>query len=361
MTEINTDRMVQSFCEMVKIPSEAPDDQKFISYMENIWKNMGAKTQKDAYGNLVAAFSAKNSQKTEPVAFATHADTVKPGIGIEPIIKDGIISSNGSTILGGDDKAAIAEITETLLCAEKHPPVELILTRCEEIGTLGSSNFDYSMIKSKTAYAVDTCSIEEVVVGGPTLITIDVEYKGIPAHAGMAPEKGISAILAASKAISRLRLGKLDEESTANVGVFNGGQIRNGIPDKATLLAECRSLNHQKAETICEEMKKIFKEASDEVGTEVKLESKVSLKAYLLDEKQEFVQNYLKALKKHGVNPDIKTIRGGSDATLFNQNGLKTLVVGAAYREPHSCKETVIVSEMTTICNVMKTLLEDLA
>lgn len=361
MADINVDRMVRSFCEMVKIPSEAPDDQKFVSYMENIWKNMGAKTRKDSYGNLVATFSAKKSSKTQAIAFATHADTVKPGIGIEPVVKNGMITSNGKTILGGDDKAAIAEITETILCAEKHPPIELILTRCEEIGTLGSSNFDYSMINSKVAYAIDTCSVEEVVIGGPTLITIDVEYIGKPAHAGMDPEKGISAILAASKAISRLKLGKIDDESTANVGVFNGGLIRNGIPDKATLLAECRSLNHEKAVAICEEMKKIFKEASDEVGTELKIQTKVALKAYLIDEKQEFVQNYLKALKKHGVNPDVKIIRGGSDATLFNQNGLATIVVGAAYREPHSCNEKVLISEMTTICNVLKTLLEDLA
>ncbi|MEI6093430.1 MAG: peptidase dimerization domain-containing protein, partial [bacterium] len=299
MSEVNVDRLIGTFCELVKIPSESPDDQKFIAHAESLLTMMGGKTKKDSYGNLIAKFPAKNSKSTESIAFVSHADTVKPGIGIEPVIENGKITSKGNTILGGDDKIGIAETMEMIRTAEKHPPIEVILTRCEEIGSLGSSNLDYSMVDSKMAYVLDMESYDEIVVGGPTYIIFDVNYEGKPAHAGMCPEKGISAILAASKAVCKLRLGKLDEETTANVGVFHGGEIRNGIPGNVKLLAECRCLTHEKAVVLADEMEKIFRQASDEVGTQITIDRKTSMKAYLLDEKSQVVQLVLKMLQKY--------------------------------------------------------------
>lgn len=361
MSEVNVDRLINTFCELVKVPSESPDDQKFIAHAESLFKMMGGKTKKDAYGNLVAKFAAKNSKSTTPVAFACHADTVKPGIGIEPIVEDGKVKSKGKTILAGDDKMGIAEIMEMIRSAEKHPPLEVILTRCEEIGSLGASNMDYSMIEAKTAYVIDMDSCDDVVVGGPSYITFDVVYKGKPAHAGMAPEKGISSILAASKAVSRLKLGKLDEETTANVGVFQGGEIRNGIPETTKLLAECRCLKHEKALALADEMEKIFREASKEVGTEITIERKIALRAYLLDEKSQVVQLVVKALEKHDVKPNVKVVRGGTDATFFNAHGIATAVLGVGIRDAHSCQEHAIIKEVVTITNVIKDIVETLA
>ncbi len=361
MSEIRVDRLINTFCELVKIPSESPDDQKFIAHAESLFKMMGGKTKKDAYGNLVAKFPAKNSKSTTPIAFACHADTVKPGIGIEPVVEDGKVRSKGNTILAGDDKMGIAEIMEMLRAAEKHPPIEVILTRCEEIGSLGASNMDFSMVDSKTAYVIDMDDCNDVVVGGPTYITFDVTYKGKPSHAGMAPEKGISSILAASKAVSRLRLGKLDEETTANVGVFQGGEIRNGVPENTKLLAECRCLTHDKALALADEMEKIFNEASKEVGTQVTIERKVALRAYLLDEKSEVVQNVVKGLAKYDVKANIRVVRGGTDATFFNAHGIATAVLGVGIRDAHSCQEHAIVSEVVTMTNVMKDIVESLA
>lgn len=361
MSEIRVDRLINTFCELVKIPSESPDDQKFIAHAESLFKMMGGKTKKDAYGNLVAKFPAKNSKSTTPVAFACHADTVKPGIGIEPVVEDGKVRSKGNTILAGDDKMGIAEIMEMLRSAEKHPPIEVILTRCEEIGSLGASNMDFSMVDSKTAYVIDMDDCNDVVVGGPTYITFDVTYKGKPSHAGMAPEKGVSSILAASKAVSRLRLGKLDEETTANVGVFQGGEIRNGVPENTKLLAECRCLTHDKALALADEMEKIFNEASKEVGTQVTIERKVALRAYLLDEKSEVVQNVVKGLAKYDVKANIRVVRGGTDATFFNAHGIATAVLGVGIRDAHSCQEHAIVSEVVTMTNVMKDIVESLA
>ncbi|MEI6092673.1 MAG: M20/M25/M40 family metallo-hydrolase [bacterium] len=359
MSDVNIDRLVSTFCELVKIPSESPNDEEFIAHVASLFKMMGGRAKKDTYGNLIVKFEAKNSKSTTPLAFCAHADTVKPGIGIEPMIENGRIRSNGKTILAADDKAAISEIMEMIRLTEKRPPLEIVITRCEEPGSWGSTNLDYSMIDSKIAYVLDTEQPNEILVGGPTVITFDVDYKGKASHAGMAPEKGISAILAASKAISRLKLGKLDDETTANVGVFQGGEIRNGVPANAKVLAECRCLKHEKAVVLADEMEKIFRQASDEVGTEIVIERKIALKAYFLDEKSKPVQLVINAMKKNGITPETKIIRGGTDATAFNSNGIQTAVLGVGFRDIHSCGEYVIIDEMVTMTKIIRTMVED--
>jgi len=361
MAEVNVNEMLSTFCELVKVPSESPDDQKFIEYLDGIFKKLGGKTAKDSYGNLITKFDAKNSKSTTPIAFAAHADTVKPGIDIEPVIADGKIRPKGKTILAADDKAGITEIITMIRTAEKHPPIEIIITRGEEIGSFGALNLDYSMIKAKTAYVMDMDEPEGVIVGGPTYITLDVDYKGKASHAGMAPEKGISAIYAAAKAVSRLRLGRLDAETTANVGVFQGGEVRNGIPENTKILVECRSLKHEKALALAKEMEDIFKKASDEVGTQVVISQKIPLQAYFLPNDLPVINTAMAALKKHGVDAKTMIIMGGTDATHFNAHGISTAVLGIGARNAHTCEEYAIVDEMVTMSKVIKTIAEDFA
>jgi len=359
---MNTQRLIDNFCDFVKIPSESPNDQEFIAYLEKFFGKMeGAKTKKDAYGNLVVKFPAKNSSSKETVGFACHADTVKPGVGIKPIVKDGVIKSSGDTILGGDDKAGIAEIAEMLLCAKKHPPIEVIIVRCEEPGCLGSSNMDYSIVDSKMAYVFDSEEMNEIVASGPSYVTLDVYYKGVPAHAGMAPEKGISSILAASKAISQLKLGRIDHETTANVGVIQGGEVRNGVPEHTKVTAECRSLNHDKAIKFAEAMEDIFKKAAKEVGAEVRIDRNIPIKAYNLPHDSKVVKTICYAMEKNGVKPNVHDIMGGTDAAFLNLHNIPTAVVGAGYRDNHSCNEYAIISEMETLVKVMVDIVESLA
>ncbi len=361
MKRINTDRLVNTFCELVKIPSESSNEAQFIDYMDKFFKIEGAKTKKDAYGNLIARFASKNSNNKNILGFICHADTVKPGVGIRPIVESDKIRSHGDTILGADDKAGLAEVIEMLRTAQKHPPIEVILTKEEEIGSLGSVNLDYSLVASKMAVVLDMENIDELVVGGPTLIIMDVFFKGKPSHAGMAPEKGISSIYAASKAISQLRLGKLDEESTANVGVIQGGEIRNGVPEHTKVMAECRSLDHEKALKIADEMEATFKKAGKEVGAEVKIDRRIPLKAYKLDVNTDIVKFAQEALISNGIKVKTTIIRGGTDATHFNSHGIPTAVLGVGYREEHSCTEYVIISDMEAMTHAMVDLVEKLA
>lgn len=360
---MNTERLISTFCELVKIPSESPNDQEFLSYVEKFLKIEGSKTRYDAYGNLIIKFKAKNSDSKIPIAFCCHADTVKPGKGIKPIIDrdKGIIKTDGTTILGADDKAGIAEIIEVIRASEKHPPIEIVLTRCEEIGSLGAKNLDFSLIEAKDAYVLDMDSPEEVVIGEATHIHIDVTYTGKGAHSGVEPEKGLSALLTAVEAIHKMKLGRIDKESTANVGVIQGGEARNSIPETTKIMAECRSMDNKKALSIADEMESIFRTAAKDSGAKVEILRDVVSSGYVLPKDSKIVNTFVEALKKNNVKADIKTITAGTDAGAFNEHGINAVVVGIGCRDIHSKGEYAIISEMEKITNTLITLVEDLA
>ncbi|UCH66283.1 MAG: peptidase dimerization domain-containing protein, partial [Ignavibacterium sp.] len=265
------ERMISQFMEMVRIDSESGNEANFIEYLKKEFENIGATADKDSYGNLIAKLPAKRSKTSEPILLSCHADTVKPGIGIEPVLDNGIIKSAGDTILGADDKAGIAEMLEALRIAKVRPPLEIAISRQEEVGLLGVKNLDYSKITARKGFLLDNDTLDTIVIGGPSYFAIDVEVKGRAAHAGMEPEKGINAIQAASNAITKLKLGRLDEETTANVGVIMGGIIRNGVPETASFLAECRSLNHEKAEALADDMRNLITDEVEAYGANVEI------------------------------------------------------------------------------------------
>jgi len=303
-------RLVDQFIEMVKIPSESGNEKKMIEYLEKEFQKLSASTTIDSYGNLIAKIDAKGCKSKTPILLSCHADTVKPGVGINPVIEDEIIKSDGTTILGADDKAGIAEMIEAIRTAEVYPPIEIAISRQEEIGLLGVKNMDYSLISAKKGFLLDNDTLETIVIGGPSYFAIDVEVKGRAAHAGMEPEKGINSIFAASKAISQLKLGRLDHETTANVGVINGGIIRNGVPDSATFLAECRSLNHSKAERLAKEMEAIIKKQVEDAGAEVIIKIDNLCKAVDIPENSWTVKTAQQALKTVGIDAKTTFITG---------------------------------------------------
>lgn len=339
-------RLIDQFLEMIKIPSESGNEKDMIEYLEKEFQKLGAKTIIDNYGNLVAKIIAKNCTGKEPILLSCHADTVKPGVGIKPVIENSIIKSDGTTILGADDKAGIAEMLEALRTAQIHPPIEIAISRQEEIGLLGVKNMDYSLISAKKGFLLDNDTLDTIVIGGPSYFAIDVEIAGKAAHAGMEPEKGINAIFAASKAISKLRLGRLDVETTANVGVINGGIIRNGVPDSATFLAECRSLNHAKAEQLANEMEAIIKKQVEDTGAKVEIKIDNLCKAVDIPEDSWTVKTAQKALKTVGIDAATTFITGFTDASIYNNQGIEMAVVGIGARLEHSTEEHIYISDM---------------
>ncbi len=341
-----SDRMINQFVEMVKIPSESGNEKKMIKYLENEFQKLGADVIIDSYGNLIAKLPSKGCETKEPILLSCHADTVKPGEGIEPIVENRVIRSNGDTILGADDKAGIAEMLEALKIAEVYPPIEIAISRQEEVGLLGVKNMDFSLLTAKRGFLLDNDTLDTIVIGGPSYFAIDVEIKGRSAHAGMEPEKGINAIFAASKAIASLQLGRLDQESTANVGVINGGIIRNGVPDSATFLAECRSLNHSKAQKIASEMETIIREQVESTGAEVVIKVDNLCKAVDIPENSWSVQTAIKALKIIGVDAKTTFITGFTDASIYNNKSIEMAVIGIGAKLEHSTEEHIHISDM---------------
>ncbi len=347
------DRMINQFMEMVQIESESGNETNFMNYLKTEFEKLGGEVTIDAYGNLIAKFAEKGCSGKEPILMSCHGDTVQPGKGIEPVLKDGVIRSKGNTILGADDKAGIAELLEALRVAEIHPPVEVGISRQEEVGLLGVKEMDFSIFKAKKGYLLDNDELETIIIGGPSYYAIDVTIKGRGAHAGMEPEKGINAIQAAAFAIAKLKLGRLDEETTANVGVINGGIIRNGVPDNVTFLAECRSLNHDKAEKLSKEMEKIIRDEVTRNGSQVEISIDNKCKAVEISPDAEVVATAKNALKSVGVDASTTFITGFTDASIYNNNGIEMAGVGIGARLEHSTDEHIYVDDMKKAKNMI--------
>ena len=352
------DRLVQSFFNMVRIDSESGNEAPFIEHMKaRLETELGAACVVDDYGNLIAKLDASPGATGDPIFLAAHADTVKPGIGIEPVLEDGIIRSKGETILGADDKGGLAAIVEAVLTAEIRPHVEIVVTRSEEIGLLGAKNLDLSLLTARRGYAVDSEHPNVVIIGGPTHASLDIEVVGKAAHAAH-PVGGISAIRVAADAIRRFEEGQLDDETVANVGTIQGGAIRNGVPETVTLKAEARSLNHDKCVFQAEKMKKAFEDAAAEVGATAIVKLAYEYQASQVDEGAPVVELAKRAIAKAGLDPSTEIILGGTDALVLGGRGVDAVVLGYGGKDAHSTDEHIAVADLVKVAEILRNVVE---
>jgi tripeptide aminopeptidase len=348
------DRLIKNLCELVQIDSESGEEKEFLRFLgEKLARELGAAIQFDAYGNLVAKIPAKNCTAREPLMFAMHGDTVKPGKGIKPVVKGDVICSSGDTILGADCKAGIAEFIEAVLEASQYPPLEVVVTRQEEVGMFGARSLDYSLITAKKAFLIDMDTIDAVVIGTPSRMMIEVNITGKPAHSVMEPEKGISAIKAAAHAITLLNDGRIDFETTSNVGIINGGLIVNSVPDKVSVKAEVRSLDHDKCMRISETWKEIFEVAAKATGAKADVTLNLDCKAMNIPADSPMVQLTCDALRSVGVEPKITVITGGLESSIYNEKGIETVPLGNGVKAEHTVSENVSVEDMEKVIGVI--------
>ena len=341
-----SDRMLQQFMEMVQIDSESGNEARFLEYLRDKVTAIGGKAAFDNYGNLIATFEAKGCEGVEPILLSCHGDTVKPGVGIEPVLEDGVIRSNGETILGADDKAGIAEVLEALRVALVRPPIEFAVSRQEEVGLLGVKAMDFSRLTARRGFLMDNDALDTIVIGGPTYFAIDVVVGGRSAHAGMEPEKGINAIRAAAMGIAAIDLGRIDHETTANVGVISGGIIRNGVPDACSFLAECRSADHDKAVALSEEMTAILRREIEAAGATVDIQIDEMCRAVEIPEDAWSVRIAKEALATVGIKADAVFMTGFTDASIYNNRGIEMAVIGIGAQNEHSTDECIVVADM---------------
>lgn len=352
------ERLVNTFCDLVRIDSESGNEGPVIEHVRSLLEGeLGADCQMDAHGNLISHLPGVDSEGGEPIFLGAHADTVKPGVGIEPVIEAGVIRSKGDTILGADDKAGLAAIIEAVRTAARRPAIDIVVTRGEEIGLVGAKHLDMSLLTAKRGFIVDSDDPATIILGGPTHASMDIEITGRAAHAAM-PENGISAIRVAAHAITQFEEGKLDDETVANVGTIEGGMIRNGVPETVTIKAECRSLTDVKCRTQADKMQRAFEQAAAAVGATANVDLRYEYTASKVDEGSALVELGKAAIAKSNLDPKTQVILGGTDALVLSGRGVDAVVLGYGGKAAHSTDEHIAVADMEKVTEILRNIVE---
>lgn len=358
---IQQERLIKEFIELVQVDSVTEYEQEISVVLQKKFKDLGLSVQTDdaaektghGAGNLICMLEASGAPESTPcIFFTSHMDTVAPGNGIKPQIgEDGIIRSDGTTILGSDDKAGIAAMFEAIRVLKEqniaHGPIQFVITVGEESGLKGARAMDPSVMKAKFGYALDSNGeIGEIAVAAPARAEIKIVMYGKSAHAGVNPEDGISAIQVASKAVSRMKLGRLDSETTANIGSFSGLGPLNVVCDRVLLEAEARSIVQSKLEAQLAAMEQACKDTAADFGTTCDFEADIVYPAFMHDETSPVVKLAMKALEGMGCKTSTFHSGGGSDANIFNGMGIPTVNLAVGYKDIHTTNEHIAVSDL---------------
>lgn len=311
-------------------------------------------------GNLLAVIEASDSARGT-LTFNAHMDTVETTDPPNYVIDDNKIKARGEFAAGLDDKVGIAAIIQAVAEIKekkaKYGRINLLFTVSEEIGLMGAKHFDIDLIRDSYVFVMDSHGAPGVLINkAPSQASIDFIVSGKPAHSGVEPEKGVSAVIAASKAIWNMKLGRIDEETTANVGIISGGTARNIVPGSVKVKAEARSLNNEKLKDQVGHMIKVFKEACRSEGCKLSYELVEEYQAYCLGEKEEIVKMAVKAIENSGLTPVIESTGGGSDTNIFNNQGIPAVVLSCGYYDPHTPNEWASVDELEKIVEILVNL-----
>jgi tripeptide aminopeptidase len=368
---IEKERMTEHVMDLIRIDSLSKKEKDMALRLQEDMEDLGAECFYDDageklngnVGNLIVKLEGNKSDAL-PFFLSAHMDTVGPGEGIKPRIEDGIMKSDGTTILGSDDKSGVAIIVETIRALKDnsipHGDIEIAFTICEEIGLLGAKHIDISKFKAKHGIVLDSSTPDRLVLRCPSAERIEFTVHGLEAHAGLCPENGISAIELASKAISKMKLGRIDDITTANIGVIHGGRATNIIPNNVRVVGEARSHSEEALREQVDHMRKCFHDAVSK--NEVTIHDDLSIEGitYIakLDEYIErsydrmdvdvkclpviLVEN---AVKNLGYTIEHHTSGGGCDANYFNAMGIECVNLGTGMYELHTVNEYLVMEE----------------
>ncbi len=355
---VNEKRMIEEFCRMVKVDSTSYNERPFTDWLTNRCREMGLEVYEDKAGERLNSSAGNlyitvpgNLPGVEPVMLCCHMDTVEPGRGVKPVVKEDRICSDGTTILGSDDKAGIVAILECVRVLKEqnipHGDLELIFTVAEEVGLQGAKLLEYDRIKAKFGYVLDCDgSAGTIITQAPAQYKIKATVYGKAAHAGICPEEGVNAIVLASNAISKMTLGRLDENTTANIGVIQGGKATNIIPDMVNIEGETRSNNPEVLEQKTQEICNIIEDTANQGGGRAEVVKEFLYPHLNLTEDDPAVQYAITAAKKLGQEPKLQSTGGGSDANIFNGEGIATANLGIGMNKVHSTEEYITIKDL---------------
>lgn len=370
---INNERLLNEFLELVQIDSETKYETEIARVLKQKFTDLGLEVIEDdttaqtghGAGNLICTLKG-TKEGVDTIYFTSHMDTVIPAKGVKPSIKDGYVVTDGTTILGADDKTGLAVMLETIRVLKEqsipHGTIQFIITVGEESGLVGAKALDPSLVKAKYGYALDSDGkVGNIIVAAPTQAKVAAVIHGKTAHAGVAPEKGVSAITIAAKAVARMPLGRIDEETTANIGRFQGGTQTNIVCDRVEILAEARSLIPEKMEAQVSKMKEAFESAALEMGGRAEVDVQVMYPGFKFGEGDLVVELARKAAAKIGRSSDLLHSGGGSDANVIAGFGVPTVNLAVGYEEIHTTNERMPIEELEKLAEMVIALIEEVA
>lgn len=353
------DRLVQTFLDLVRIDSPTGEEEAIALDLVRRLTALGAAVQRDGHGNVIARLGSG----AEPFLLSAHMDTVEPGRGITPLIDGDTIRTDGTTVLGGDPKAGVAAMLEALtalhLAGAAYRPVELVLTRGEESGLVGSRNLDYSLVRARRGVVLDgEGAVSEITNEAPAQFIIDVDVTGRAAHAGVEPEKGVPAILIAAEMIVELPQGRLDRETTANVGLISGGSARNAVPERCSFKAEFRSRNPERLSEVKQEIE-LHLAAVSARHPHAKVDARIEkvFDGYKLAAGHPVLKECSEALRALGMEPRLLPSGGATDANIFAGHGIEAAVLGMGGSNFHTTREDLSITNMLNSARFIETLL----
>jgi tripeptide aminopeptidase len=358
------------FTELAAIPSPSGEERAVADVVSTYLRDCALEVDEDDAGAKIGATAGNLYTRLEatapgtPIFLCAHLDTVPPTARIEPVIDDeGVVRNAAGTILGADDKAAVAvmlEATRRVLSERRaHAGLELLFTPKEEVGLVGAAALDESRLTARHGFVYDQAApIGEVVLGAPYSQSIEVTFRGRASHAGMYPEEGRNAIAAAARAIADLRLGRVDDISTANVGVIHGGIAANIVAEQCTFVAEARSHDERRLADLVQEMVESISFAAEVSECRADVEARKSYRGYRFKREDDVVRVAADALGRAGQDVRFGLSGGAADANIFNARGLQCLNLANGMIDIHTPDERIAVADLEAMVDVTLALVD---
>ncbi len=352
---ISETRLIETFLALVAIDSPSGQEEAISKDLARRCVELGGEVETDEHWNLIARWPGHGDW----LMLSAHMDTVGKDVGIQPVIRDGVISSDGTTILGGDDKSGVAAILEVIRSLREdnrpHPPLEVVISVGEEVGLRGAKQLDKSKLRAKRGYVLDAGGpIGAIVTNAPSQDSLEITVHGKTAHAGSEPEKGINAIVVASEAIAAMPLGRIDFETTANIGIIQGGVATNIVPDEVFIKGEARSRDNDKLALQTAAMAAAFQDAAERHGARVTFKIKRAYSTYKWADDHPVVAAAVAACGRLGLTPIIKGTGGGSDANIYAESGIACTVLSTGMADVHTPQEHIAIADMVGAARLLQ-------
>lgn len=360
---INNERLLNTFLELVKINAPSGYEKNIADYIKQTLNEFNIPWHEDEAGltfggnsgNIIGTLN--ENHELPSIFISAHMDTIQPTLDLTTKIDEGKIASNGTTILGADDRAGVAILLELIKVIKdnniKTLPIKFIFTVAEEIGMFGSKYLTREKISSKLGFVFD-CSEEpgKIITIAPAAIKFKIKIKGKAAHAAVHPEQGINAITIACNSISKIKVGRLNNRSTVNFGTIKGGSKINIVPEEVEIEGEIRNLVESELQDQINLIKSIFEENAQELGGELEFFSTRKYYHFCLKDEEDVVVIAKNAIKKTGNSPSTIKYTGGSDANIFNAIGIPTVNLGIGFRNVHSNSEYIHISNLQKAAHI---------